>query len=720
MNSNCKTTVKMPFFWSNSGASNDRNKLEHKMCIAKETPEPVFDLSECNLTEIPSGVFSMCRVFRKEVLSLHDNKITSLNGGGTLQDLSALKILDLHSNKLSKLPEDIGLLTALQILNLQDNKLKNLPDSVQHMKCLQVLNIGGNKFTEFPFILCKLSRLQTLDISNNKIINLPKEFSLITTLQTVHLDAEKFKYPSSDICKEGTEKIMRYLCTESDKEYIPPLDDDKLELEIPVESTSWNEVDLPGTYDVYQRAKERRRLELLQMEEEMYNNQESQSQIAINTQLRRKKLLENVVEEQEKLYDEILELQCRKEKEKQNLFYALSCLEEHSAKLIDDLMAVNERSKNTEALLELMERDRKETEELFSLKQEELEDLRKKEVIYAMKCMLEAEEKHKQYEADRLEIKKQLQKASLSDDDERIHYLLTGREQDQMAMISELLEEEQYQKQAFQALQVQRDLKHIELTHHIKQIQKELAKLTTAELKRKDLKLNFELNILAERRSKLAELLSNLLEQRKRREAELKERIHQMDEQRKQEMNDFWLIQYQRLMDRKPQHIEELEKTLDPRIHSILIDAEAQDYLTLFAAKHITLQKLLSMTAKDLKKFGIIQDNICENIVKSTNYHQKSIEVTEENISAEVLSNIIPVPSAPPRDERELPSAPVLTPSTEIKIWYQIECVVCLEKESQAVFLPCGHVCCCWSCGESLSTCPMCRAEISNKFLNVS
>ncbi|XP_067145481.1 E3 ubiquitin-protein ligase LRSAM1-like isoform X2 [Centruroides vittatus] len=715
MSSNTNTTVEMPFFRSHSSSSNDRSKLEHKMCIAKETPEPIFDLAECNLSEIPSGVFSMCRVFRKEVLSLHNNKLTSLHDGGSLQDLSGLKVFDLHVNKIHKLPEDIGVLSSLQVLNLENNKLKKLPQSIQQLKYLQILNIKGNKFTEFPFMLCKLPRLRSLDIRNNKVTTLPKEFSMVETLQTIHLDAENFQYPSPEICKEGTESIMRFLCAENDKEYVPPSETDKLDLEMPVENADRSEVDLP----------ERRRLELLQMEEEMYNNQESQTQIAANTQLRRQKLLENVVEEQEKLHDEILQLQSKKDKEKQNLLSILYNLEDHSAKLIDELMAVSEKSKNTEALLELMERDRKENEELFSLKQEELESLRKKEVLNAMKDMLEAEEKQRQYEANRLEIKKQLHKGSMNDDDERIHSILSGREQDQMAMINELLEEEQYQKQAFEALQLQRDLKHIELTHHIKQIQKELTKLTTAELKKKDLKINFELNVLAERRSKLAELLSCLMEQREMREAELKDRIHQMDLQREQEMNDFWLIQYQKLMDRKPQHIEELERMLDPAIQSILIDAEAEDYVTLFAAKHITLDNLLSMTKKELKKLGVLQDNACDKILKSANnYFKKNIEPNEEKISTEILPNDVPMPSAPPaspdEEERVVPSAPILTPTAEIKIWYQVECVVCLEKESRAVFLPCGHVCCCWSCGETLQTCPMCRADIENKFLNVA
>uniref|UniRef100_A0A0D6R3M0 RING-type E3 ubiquitin transferase n=1 Tax=Araucaria cunninghamii TaxID=56994 RepID=A0A0D6R3M0_ARACU len=39
-------------------------------------------------------------------------------------------------------------------------------------------------------------------------------------------------------------------------------------------------------------------------------------------------------------------------------------------------------------------------------------------------------------------------------------------------------------------------------------------------------------------------------------------------------------------------------------------------------------------------------------------------------------------------------------------------CVICLEQEYNAVFVPCGHMCCCTSCSSHLSNCPLCRRRI--------
>lgn len=85
---------------------------------AKETPEPEFDLSECQLKDVPSGVFVMCRVLRKEKLLLNRNKLRTLNGGGLLGDLSLLQILDLRWNNLRKLPENLSVLQNLRVSSI--------------------------------------------------------------------------------------------------------------------------------------------------------------------------------------------------------------------------------------------------------------------------------------------------------------------------------------------------------------------------------------------------------------------------------------------------------------------------------------------------------------------------------------------------------------------------------------------------------------------------
>ena len=41
------------------------------------------------------------------------------------------------------------------------------------------------------------------------------------------------------------------------------------------------------------------------------------------------------------------------------------------------------------------------------------------------------------------------------------------------------------------------------------------------------------------------------------------------------------------------------------------------------------------------------------------------------------------------------------------------DCVVCSDKPRDMIFIPCGHLCCCRTCGEKVGDfCPLCRMKI--------
>lgn len=42
-------------------------------------------------------------------------------------------------------------------------------------------------------------------------------------------------------------------------------------------------------------------------------------------------------------------------------------------------------------------------------------------------------------------------------------------------------------------------------------------------------------------------------------------------------------------------------------------------------------------------------------------------------------------------------------------------CLVCMEKEREVAFIPCGHRACCQKCAGNLSVCPLCRARIDHR-----
>lgn len=91
-----------------------KTRLAQKLCISKENPEPIFDLSDCNLEKLPV-TFAFIKVLRKEALILGKNRLKSLSSGGDLRELELLKVLDISHNNFKAIPLEICHLKNLKV-----------------------------------------------------------------------------------------------------------------------------------------------------------------------------------------------------------------------------------------------------------------------------------------------------------------------------------------------------------------------------------------------------------------------------------------------------------------------------------------------------------------------------------------------------------------------------------------------------------------------------
>ena len=86
---------------------------------------------------------------------------------------------------------------------------------------------------------------------------------------------------------------------------------------------------------------------------------------------------------------------------------------------------------------------------------------------------------------------------------------------------------------------------------------------------------------------------------------------------------------------------------------------------------------------------------------------------TEQMIVRDILSfDCIPksfeTPSKPHLPVSEPKKAPLNNPKDPA-----VECSVCLEEiQTRVALIPCGHTTFCKSCGDTLKTCPLCRAKV--------
>jgi len=531
----------MPLFFRKRKPSEEaRKRLEYQMCLAKEAgADDILDISKCELSEIPFGAFATCKVLQKKVLVVHTNHLTSLLPKScSLLSLITIKVLDLHDNQLSALPDDIGQLTALQVLNVERNQLTYLPRSIGNLIQLQTLNVKDNKLKELPDTLGELRSLRTLDVSENDMQRLPQLLAHARALETLSLDASSMVYPPQEVCSAGTRAIQQFLCKESGLEYYPPsqyllpvLEQDRADTsrnspDGPTDRFSREEVEWQNRFSDYEKRKEQKMLEKLEFERRLELGQREHAQLLQQSNNQKDEILQTVKEEQSRLEQGLSERQRCLDAERQRLQEQLKQTEQNISNRIQKLLQDNQRQKKSSEILKSLENERIRMEQLMSITQEETENLRRREIASAMQQMLTESYKNRliqmAYESQRQSLVQQTC-SSMAEMDERFQQILSWQQMDQNKAISQILQESAMQKAAFEALQVKKDLMHRQIRNQIKLIETELLQLTQLEVKRKSLDTEALQEMISEQRWALSSLLQQLLKEKTRREEELRE-----------------------------------------------------------------------------------------------------------------------------------------------------------------------------------------------------
>nr|XP_016854214.1 PREDICTED: E3 ubiquitin-protein ligase LRSAM1 [Anolis carolinensis] len=770
----------MLFFRKRKPSDEARKRLEYQMCLAKEAgADDILDISKCELSELPYGVFATCKVLQKKVLIAHTNTLTSLIPKScSLLSLITVKVLDLHDNQMTSLPADIGQLKSLQVLNVEKNLLKVLPDSIGDLAQLQTLNLKGNRLKELPTTLGGLRSLRTLDVSENLVQVLPLAIAHIRTLE-VGWGSRQNSFPQGgksytscrqkemkctdqgDTCLENSpcEKptftyhttlwfninrllifmakeglVPRKLITlfplfltclftflvEFGIEYNPPsqyllpvLESDGGETAVDgVKKYVQNEAEWQNKFLDYEKRKEQKMQEKLEFERWLNLEQREQAQLMHQNNAQKEEILESMKEDQVRLEEGLSRHQQRLGEERLKLLGQLKEMEKGVTGRIQKLLEENQRSAKAEfEILKSLENDRIRMEQLMAITQEEAEQLRRKEVAAAMQQMLSETYKNKllqvAYESRRQDLVNQTY-SSIAKMDQKFQQILAWQQLDQNKAVNQILQEREMQKAAFEALQVKRDLMHCQIRNQIKLIERELLQLTQLEVKRQQLDTEALQEVIAEQRRALTYLLQQLLKEKKQREEELLEILKELESKSETKQENYWLIQYQRLLDQKPLSLRLQEEGLEQQLVKMLTELSADQYLPIFAHHRISLKMLSAMVPADLAKIGIAETGLQLSIIRRA----KEIQAVAETIPELLKPTEEATPSAPASREvtpsAEAPSAP---PPEE----QHCECVVCMEQQAQVIFLNCGHVCCCQICSDALSTCPLCRQDIVHR-----
>ncbi|XP_074912020.1 E3 ubiquitin-protein ligase LRSAM1 isoform X4 [Buteo buteo] len=572
-----------------------------------------------------------------------------------------------------------------------------------------------------------LRSLRTLDISENMLQELPRVLAHIRTLETLTLDASSMTYPSPDICSAGTESIQQFLCKECGIAYYPPSQYLLPTLESDGGGTSVDGLDRAvhkyleeesewqNKFLDYEKRKEKKMQEKLEFERRLNMGQREHALLVQQINSQKDEILQTVRENQMKLEEGLTKHQRYLEQERLKLLQQLKQAEQGIASRIQKLLEDNKRQKQSSDILKSLENERIRMEQLMAITQEETEHLRRKEVASAMQQMLAESYKNKliqmTYESRRQDLVNQAC-SSLAEMDQKFQQILAWQQLDQNKAISQILQQIEMQKAAFEALQVKKDLMHRQIRNQIKLIETELLQLTQLELKRQELDTETLQGTITEQRQALGYLLQQLLKEKKQREEELRQILLEMEAKSETKQENYWLIQYQRLLNQKPLSLKLQEEGLEQQLVNLLIELSAEQYVPVFAHHRISLQALSTMTASDLEKIGVTETGLQRAILKRAQdilAVAKMIPELLRTVDAEVLA--APEPSTP----FEEPPSPMVLMAPPLQWEKKSECVVCMEQETQMIFLPCGHVCCCQTCCEQLHSCPLCRKDITQR-----
>uniref|UniRef100_A0A8C9EPF0 Leucine rich repeat and sterile alpha motif containing 1 n=1 Tax=Pavo cristatus TaxID=9049 RepID=A0A8C9EPF0_PAVCR len=670
----------MPLFFRKKKPSEDaRKRLEYQMCLQKS-----YSGLWCLLCSCFNGFFP------PQVLIIHTNNLTSLVPKScSLLSLITVKVTvtsDSHSSCIKTCqPPRIP-----PVLNLERNLLKCLPQSVGDLAQLQVLNVKGNKLRELPATVSGLRSLRTLNVSENLLQELPRVLAHIRTLETLTLDASSMTYPSPDICSAGTESIQQFLCKECGIAYYPPS-----EYVLPALGSEGGETSVDGAdrtvqkyleeeskwqnkFSDYEKRKEKKMQEKLEFERRLNMGQREHALLVQQVNNQKGEILQTVREDQMRLEEGLTKHQRHLEEERLKLLQQLKQAEQGIASRIQKLIEDNQSASLKEWLNYSCLLARIRMEQLMAITQEETEHLRRREVASAMQQMLAESYKNKliqmTYESRRQDLVSQAC-SSLAEMDQKFQQILAWQQMDQNKAVSQILQQSEMQKAAFEALQVKKDLMHRQIRNQIKLIETELLQLTQLELKRQELDTETLQGVIMEQRQALGYLLQQLLKEKKQREEELQQILLEMEAKSETNQENYWLIQYQRLLNQKPLSLKLQEEGLEKQLVNLLIELSAEQYVPVFAHHRISLEVLSTMTAT-------VQGNAALRLSLPSCAHGCAHSTSCRTECWRSCTTALFMSSA-------------------------------LLPQAQMIFLPCGHVCCCQTCCKRLQSCPLCRRDIT-------
>jgi len=349
----------------------------------------------------------------------------------------------------------------------------------------------------------------------------------------------------------------------------------------------------------------------------------------------------------------------------------------------------------------LMELENQERDALLSVRFGEQSDLRKKDVIAAMSQLLEQElSVIHSYQDEKTESSR-----ILLEDETKNNLLLNDVFQDydksRANIIEKINEDEEWQKSAVAALIAKSDARSWGLMEQIKIVESQIAAMTNYELDKKKISQGHLLDDVADKRVNLTFVLLDLMEQQDKRKRQLIDTLTCMENQKTED--DFWLMQYQKLLDSRSGAMQTASAGIDPLLgYNFLLNGVI----------HVVPFLLKIWQRKDFQ-LELVTDNALQDVgIKNPSDRKGVLKSINDFLSSGSYANDLPTKGSgggkmQPEDEEECNPGPSsasapqesfedssqsASPTHSANAVNAVECVICMDSNTQVIFLPCGKL----------------------------
>lgn len=322
----------------------------------------------------------------------------------------------------------------------------------------------------------------------------------------------------------------------------------------------------------------------------------------------------------------------------------------------------------------------------------EQSELRKKDVLTAMSQLLEQELSIiSTYQEERSENSK-----VLLENESKTNLLLNDvfqeYDKNRTEIIDKVNQDEVWQKSAVAALIAKNDARSWGLMEQIKIVEAQIAAMTNLEIDKKKANQVEFLNDVADKRVNLTFVLLDLMEQQDKRKKQLRETLLDMENQKTED--DFWLMQYQKLIDSRSV-MQSMQASLDPvlgyqfLLHGVI--HVVPFLLKIWQKKDFDIEKV---SDEELQNAGIKNPKDRAGVLRAiSDFLVNGLNNNTNNRSSDNCEKSSdPGPSkkstAPQEKSQISPAASASLQDTDAV--NAVECVVCMDAQTRVIFLPCG------------------------------